>query len=527
MVKQLKTETMCVEALFNANTNQNFVFMFVAPYENQIRLIFRRLNELIDSSPLIKKNLIRRTKNPFVIEFATGPNSISSIVGFTTGASSGTGGAGIRGQRADMIALDEMDYLGETDFENISMLCSERQDIRMVVSSTPTGRRSDFYNVCTNKALGFAEHHHPSQHNPNYTDEMDAENRATLTELGYIHEVLADFGPQDTGVFNKNKIDIACRTDNYAYEELSINQLGNLKRRELPMPDMYLPIGGKFKRNTFRCMGIDWDKYGASSSIIILDFDVIIRKFRVIRRIEVPKSEYTYDNAVNLIVELNDIYSPSWIYVDRGAGEYQIERLHIIGEERPYTGLKNKVKGFSFKEKLEIPDAVKRTTSQEPMKPFMVNQLAIAFERENILLSPYDEILQKQLIDYEVVRISQFGEPVFSNKNEHFIDALGLAYLAFVLEFPDLTKTVKPIECTSEIKVIASHFGQGKTAVKDLLSISLDKIKDPWKKGLDNDPREKDRPRYIKVSGGINKGKTGVLWGSRAGRNNSGGRSTW
>ena len=34
-----------------------------------------------------------------------------------------------------------------------------------------------------------------------------------------------------------------------------------------------------------------------------------------------PRSEYTYDNAVNKIVELNQIYNPSYIYVDRGSGE--------------------------------------------------------------------------------------------------------------------------------------------------------------------------------------------------------------
>lgn len=62
-------------------------------------------------------------------------------------------------------------------------------------------------------------------------------------------------------------------------------------------------------------------KYGASSSIIILDYDGDFDAFRVIKRIEVPKSEYSYDYAVNLIIELNAIYNPSWIYVDRGSGE--------------------------------------------------------------------------------------------------------------------------------------------------------------------------------------------------------------
>ena len=65
----------------------------------------------------------------------------------------------------------------------------------------------------------------------------------------------------------------------------------------------------------------DFDKFAASSSIIILDFDVITKKFKVIKRIEVPRGEYTLDNAVNTIIEVNHIYRPSWIYVDRGYGK--------------------------------------------------------------------------------------------------------------------------------------------------------------------------------------------------------------
>jgi replicative DNA helicase len=83
-------------------------------------------------------------------------------------------------------------------------------------------------------------------------------------------------------------------------------------------------------------------KYGASSSILILDYDLDFEKFRVIKRIEVPKSEYSYDNAVNLIVELNDIYNPSWIYVDRGSGKYNLpfnreNRLNLLNNQRAKT----------------------------------------------------------------------------------------------------------------------------------------------------------------------------------------------
>lgn len=246
------TEVMCVEALFQVNTNPEYVFVFVAPYENQIRLIFNRLMELINGSPLLKKKLVRSTKNPYWIEFQRN----SKIIGFTMSSSSGTGGASVRGQRANMIACDEMDYLAEGDFENISMLAAEREDIRMVVSSTPTGRRSDFWKICTNPSIGYSRHYHPSLHNPNWSDQMEAEFRAELSELGYIHEVLAEFGPQDTGVFNKEDIDRARTFDNYAYNELSKVQEMQLARTGEEMPIMYLPVNGKFKRNIFRTMGV-------------------------------------------------------------------------------------------------------------------------------------------------------------------------------------------------------------------------------------------------------------------------------
>ena len=62
-------------------------------------------------------------------------------------------------------------------------------------------------------------------------------------------------------------------------------------------------------------------KYGASSSILILDYIPELNKFKVIRRIEVPKAEYSFDKAVNMIIELNRIYDPAFIYADRGSGE--------------------------------------------------------------------------------------------------------------------------------------------------------------------------------------------------------------
>ena len=194
-------------------------------------------------------------------------------------------------------------------------------------------------------------------------------------------------------------------------------------------------------------------KYGASSSLLILEFDTVLNRFKVLKRYEMPKAEYSYDNAVNKIIELNEIYNPSWIYCDRGSGEYQIERLHIYGEEHPESGLKQKVVGWSFSNKIKVIDPATGEEDNKAMKPFMVSQLQIAFERESIILSPYDEVLYKQLIDYEVDKIGQNGVPTFTSKNEHFVDALGLAYLAMVMEFKQLTGVMKDLDVEFKMEI--------------------------------------------------------------------------
>lgn len=252
-----KTETMVVESLFNVCTKRNFRVLIVTPYETQVRLAFMRLNELIQESPVVKSMVVSNTKNPYMIKMSND----SAILGFTTGASSGGGAASVRGQRADLIVMDEVDYMSEADFDSVMIIAGERPEIRTVMSSTPTGKRSKFYQACTDPAMGFNEHFHPSTHNPNWCDEMEAEFRATLSEQGYVHEVEAEFGVQNTGVFNKDAIDAAKEYYNYTYQPLDYYQEAAVKRGDLIAPDMLLyDVHRPAPFNRFRTIGVDWDK---------------------------------------------------------------------------------------------------------------------------------------------------------------------------------------------------------------------------------------------------------------------------
>ena len=125
------------------------------------------------------------------------------------------------------------------------------------MSSTPTGRRTNFYKACTDPKMGYTEHYHPSMHNPNWSAKMEAEFHAQLSEQGYVHEILAEFGTQDTGVFNKDKVDKATQWEFYAYNPL--NYYDQLKVEQLKIsPTMYMyDKTKKAPYNVFRTMGVD------------------------------------------------------------------------------------------------------------------------------------------------------------------------------------------------------------------------------------------------------------------------------
>ena len=460
-----KTETMVVESLFHVCTKRNFRVLIVTPYETQVRLAFMRINELIQESPVVKSMVVGNTKNPYLIKLSND----SAILGFTTGASSGGGAASVRGQRADLIVMDEVDYMSEADFDSVMIIAGERDNIRTVMSSTPTGKRSKFYQACTDPAMGFTEHFHPSYHNPGWNDSLEAEFRATLSEQGYVHEVEAEFGVQNTGVFSKDAIDAAKEYYNYAYQELDYYQNAAIERGDIVAPEMLIYSKHKYAPfNRFRTIGVDWDKYKETSSIVVLEFNEKLQRFMILKALSVPRAEYSYDKAVKTVIEFNEIYKPAMIYCDRGAGEYQIEQLCIYGKEHPETRLHEKVKGFSFSQNLEVENPVTGEMVKEPLKPFMITQLQIAFERNQMVISKYDEKLYKQLIDYEVVKHAQNGKPIFTDVNEHFIDALGLAYLAMTLTFKELTGVMKDREVANRIMTSARHLISNEKALQSI-----------------------------------------------------------
>ncbi|MED3353176.1 hypothetical protein P4388_32225, partial [Bacillus thuringiensis] len=115
-----KTETMVVFCLWYAFHHKNARLLITTPYEHQVRLIFMRLAELVRDCDELNSS-VKMTKNPFIADFGNG----SKIMGFTVGATAGNAGASVRGQRADWIFMDEIDYINRDGIDAVTAIAME------------------------------------------------------------------------------------------------------------------------------------------------------------------------------------------------------------------------------------------------------------------------------------------------------------------------------------------------------------------------------------------------------------------
>ena len=425
-----KTLTMCVHMLWYAFTHTNSKQVVATPYDSQVQLIFDMLKEFINSTPEIEQSIASSVKSPHnEIKFKNG----ATIKGFTAGTRSGAAGGSLRGQAADWLYMDEVDYMTDADFETIYSIALEAPErIGVWISSTPTGRRGKFYNACQPDS-GWTEFYYPTMVNPEWSPSMEKELRNMYSEQGYIHEVLAEFGDETIGVFKKEYIDRAQKDYHY----------------------ITIPT-----KPAIRAIGVDWDKYGDATQIVVTEWNQAEQKIQVINRIEIAKGEFTLDNAVKKVIELNKIYKPKMIYIDRGYGEYQVETLRKYGMNHPETELHKKIRPVSFSETKELIDPFTRVIEKKPLKHFMVNQLQILFERDKIMLSSYDEMIIRQLENYQVIKKTVKGQPVFTSEDDHSLDCLMLCVLGFVEKYPSLMQTIvafEPVTTMAGIKTIARN----------------------------------------------------------------------
>lgn len=421
-----KSFSMAIQLLHYSYTHKDGRCLVVAPMKSHVELIYQEVLRLAAKSEVVISSITRKVTSPqFLIQFSNG----STIRFFTSGMRSGGKSDVARGQEAHVIVLDEMDYMHADDLDALyAMLqktAEDQPDKLMIGASTPTGRRERFWEWCTSQR--FKEFWFPSYCNPYFNKEQEEEFREQYASSAYRHEIEADWGEDSEGVYPRKFIDKAFISPGWDYT-----------------PELT-------SARSFHVIGVDWDKYGAGTNIVVLEVcsdnyeDERFRgKVRVSYREEISKSEYTLTKAVDRIIQLNQLLNPKHIYVDRGFGEVQVELLRKHGVEYPQSKLKERVKGISFAESIEVRDPYTKLMIKKEIKPYMVDNLRQFLEKENVIFSEHDEELYMQLISYVVVRTTSSGRPVFEaggSAVDHAHDALILGLLAITQNYGEFSKS--------------------------------------------------------------------------------------
>lgn len=496
-----KTECDCILTLWYAIRQPNptesgqYNILIIAPFEAQVKLIFDRLKQLIYSSELLTSMITRDIQNR--IEFSNG----TIITGMTAGSKNNTGAANTRGQHANLIILDECDYMGSEQISNIINIRNEYPTrIKIIATSTPCGKHEEYYHWCVDASYhyrvkkedmenfrftgyeycenkdkddqgrstgnGWTEVFAPSIVNEKllevnqdtgltYLEEL----RSQLSEMRFLQEVMAEFGEQETGVYSHELIDAAIDEG----KRVNLKYVTEMEETEAKRY--------KDRRGVIRILGCDWDKSQTGTHMVIVEFDKRFKnnrgeiepKFKIIYHEEIPKSQFTYLNATDRIKQLNEEYHLNHIAIDKGYGEVQIELLHKYGMEHPESGILNKLRAYQFSEKIEVTDPFTNKKDKKPLKPFMVTNSVILFERGKIVLNPRDKVLKEQFEQYTIKSTSSTGLPIYSDENEHSLDCVNMALLNFALNYDSLFKTMIRTTILGVRQLISNDFDEVKS----------------------------------------------------------------
>tara|TARA_Y100000310_G_scaffold184303_1_gene184441 strand:+ start:8691 stop:10745 length:2055 start_codon:yes stop_codon:yes gene_type:complete len=444
-----KTETLVIAMLYALFTkpgipeSEGFKIILITPYQAQIDLIFNRMMQLVRSSSVTANSIRRNVKAPiYTVEL----HNESIIRGFTAGTKSGGNAEAVRGQHGNMLVFDEADYLSSGDMDAALSIITNYPNATVWMSSTPSGKRERFYQTCSSRI--FKEYHYTSQVNPMWNDELEHLFREQLTEIGYDHEILANFGEQEQGVFQNNYIQAA--KQRYEYGDLP------------------------YKNTWTYTIGVDWNDIGNGTTISVLGFNPAENIFYVVDRAVVSRDGWTQLSACHKIAEYNRLWRPIVIYIDAGFGGTQYEVLRKYGFDslsdpskgptHPDSRLRDIVKKYDFGSKVDVHDLFTKRLTSKPAKPFLIESTVRRFESNDIRFPQSDEKLEAQLQGYIIDRITPTGVPVYKAGDEsagdHALDALMLSVLGFTLE---VTPLGKPKYDTGI--AFSGKFGQGLDAL--------------------------------------------------------------
>lgn len=429
-----KTEAMVIETLHHAVTNKNHSILIIAPYERQVMRFFDEMSKFIDRGNTIKGSLSTHTKTPSLMKFNNG----TKILGFSAGATSGSGSDKIRGQDAHLIIIDEIDTLEDKDIDAVMAIIASHKECKLIASTTPRGWRRRFYTYVTDKDIGFKEFWFISAESPEWSEKTEKFFKSTTDPVTFTQEYLADFAELQEGVFkarclnaSMSEYDIAAWPRNYLADYI---------------------------------LGIDWNK-SAGTHMVIMEY--IAGKLRLVRKIVIPETEYLQTDSVDLIISLNRQWRFKYIFVDAGYGSVQVELLKKHALREPSSMLDKKLYAIAMNQHLNVLDPITGEKVKRSAKHFLVEQTKKLLEDGYLVLPKSEDTtvnagspnmgLIQQMRNFRVEGTSVYGLPRYSQGDDHTLTAFYLACGGFYwkegdLKEPNYVLGTRSVEISDEVK---------------------------------------------------------------------------
>lgn len=374
---------------------------------DEISQVFIELSNLIDIPDFIQSK-----KSSPILEITFFNGSILK------GITAADDGKSARGKKADVIWIDEVDFVPTKALDAIRAIQLDNPNVELIYTSTPIGE-GNLFNFANQKIT--KEFHYPTFTRPDYTDEMHSSTEA-LSAIAYAQEILAIYGLDEAGVFPIRFIDMAY--DHYIKD--CYNEDFVLNNR-----DRFILI-----------IGVDWNHDNNGTRIVVLGHDRVYSKFFIVEKQRISKIKMTQTLAVQTIVDLNRKYNCDHIICDEGFGIAQVSMLRLKGEEQygkvppnhPDIKLVDTV-AVSFGSTLEITDPVKHQTIKKNTKQYIVENAQKVLENNQLALDDLkdDEVIL-QMKNYHIARTGLRGniyKPKDKKIGDHDLDAFMLALYGF------------------------------------------------------------------------------------------------
>jgi phage FluMu gp28-like protein len=334
-----KTTLTAVKALYYTLSKPSVRVLIVSPGLRQSMILFDKILEFVDSSLLARILLEYRSRTK--VRFANG----SEIVALPCG----TDGATLRGFTADMVILDEANFIPAVVINSVIRPTTiTRPNARMIMISTPWMRDHPFYEAITKPDLGFKTYTWPSRFNPLISESRLELERKTTSEQEFNREYNALF-MDDQFSYLPSSLLLDC-TDDY--------QLNSDPTR-----------GEKYQGQ--HVIGIDFGKHADHSAVAILQ--KLDDQLRLVYVKEFPL-DTPYTAVIGTVRRLNEAYGCTGGCLDQtGVGE------------GPYEEIK------------QFMPAIKGVTLSASVKEDVLGRLKLAMEQHKLVLPRGDSRLLVQI----------------------------------------------------------------------------------------------------------------------------------